>query len=53
MKKTAKVEVSLRNIKASAITELREQRMIPKDEKNNSFTMDVPPGDIRVVKIKN
>ena len=52
MSKTAKVEVSLRNIKASAITELREQKAIVRDDKNNSFTVDVPPGDIRVVKIK-
>ncbi|MFA6569027.1 MAG: hypothetical protein WCS96_12515 [Victivallales bacterium] len=52
MSKTAKVEVSLRSIKASAITELREQKIVPRDDKNNSFTVDVPPGNIRVVKIK-
>ena len=51
--KTANVEVSLGKIKASEITELREQRMVPKNQKANSFTVAVPPGDIRVVKIKN
>lgn len=51
--KTAKVEVLLRNIKASFITELREQKAIAHDEKNNSFVVDVPPGGIRVIKIKN
>jgi len=53
MTKTAKVEVSLRNIKAAAITELREQKSIPKDDKNNSFSIEIPPGDVRVLKIKN
>ena len=52
MSKTAKVEVSLRDINAATITELREQKEIRKDDKNNSFTVDVPPGDIRVIKIK-
>lgn len=51
--KTANVEVSLGKIKASEITELREQRTVPKNQKANSFTVAVPPGDIRVVKIKN
>ena len=50
--KTAQVEVSLKDIRISKITELREQRAVSKDDKNNSFTIDVPPGDIRVVKIE-
>jgi hypothetical protein len=50
--KTANVEVSLRNIKASEITELREQRTVPKNHKSNSITVAVPPGEIRVVKLK-
>ncbi|MFA6569422.1 MAG: hypothetical protein WCS96_14515 [Victivallales bacterium] len=53
MTKTAKVEVSLRNIKAAAITELREQKTVLKDDKNNSFSIEVPPGNVRVLKIKN
>lgn len=50
--KTAKVDVSLKGIKLAKVTELREQRAIPKDDKNNSFTMHVPSGNIRVVKIE-
>jgi hypothetical protein len=51
--KTAKVEVFLRNIKASTVTELREQKIVPKDDKNNSFNIEVPPGAVRVFKIGN
>ena len=50
--KTAKVEVSLKNIKAAEITELREQKAIVKDGKTNAFTVEVPPGGVKVVKIK-
>ena len=50
--KTAKVVVFLRDIKVSKITELLEQRAVPKNDKNKSFTVDVPPGDIRVIKIE-
>ena len=50
--KTAKVEVSLKDIRISKITELREQITIPMDDKIKSFTIDVPPGDIRVIKIE-
>lgn len=50
--KTAKVEVFLRDIKVSKITELRFQRAVAKNDKNKSFTVDVPSGDIRVVKIE-
>ncbi|OGV82986.1 MAG: hypothetical protein A3K19_32610 [Lentisphaerae bacterium RIFOXYB12_FULL_65_16] len=50
--KTAKVEVCLRDIRVSKITELREQRTVPVDGKNHAFTIDVPPGDVRIVKIE-
>ena len=50
--KTAKVEVNLKDLKVTAVTELREQKAIALD-KNNSFTIEVPPGDVKVVKIKN
>jgi len=43
MSKTARVEVSLKDIRAAAITELREQKTIAKDEKSNTFSVDVPP----------
>jgi len=52
MSKTAKVEVSLKDVNTSEITELREQKTIAKDDKNNSFSVDVPPGGIKVIKIK-
>ena len=52
LSKTAKIEVFLKDIKAATITELREQKDIRKDVKNNSFTVDVPPGDIRIIKIQ-
>ena len=69
MTKTAKVEVALRNIQATEITELREQHSIRSrqsklskllgklrsilrpDNKHNSFTVDVLPGEVRVAKI--
>jgi len=50
--KTAKVEVSLGYIKASKIIELREQRAVPINNNNKSFTIDVPPGEVKVVKIE-
>jgi hypothetical protein len=49
--KTAKVVVSLRNMKVSKLTELRGERELPLDYATNSFTIDVPAGEIRVVKI--
>jgi hypothetical protein len=52
MTKTAKVEVFLRNIKASAMTELRGGEVLPINEKTNCFSIEVPPGDVRVIKIK-
>jgi hypothetical protein len=53
MSKTAKVVVSLRDINASAITELRGHKALQKDVGNNSFTVIVPPGDIKICKITN
>jgi hypothetical protein len=53
MTKTAKVEVSLGNIQAAEVTDLRDQKIIPKDGKTNSFSIGVPPGDVRVFKIIN
>jgi uncharacterized protein Smg (DUF494 family) len=50
--KTAKVEVFLRDIKVSTIIELRNQRTLSTGSKNNSFTIEVPPGSIRVVRIE-
>jgi hypothetical protein len=35
----------------SKVTELREPRMVPVDDRNHSFSITVPPGDVRVVKI--
>ena len=51
-KKTARVEVLLRNIIPEKITELREDKKISWDNKENSFFIDVGPGDVRVVKIE-
>jgi hypothetical protein len=51
--KTAKVEVSLKDMKSSGVTELREQKTLALEEKRNSFAVEVPPGEVRVVKIKD
>ena len=51
--KTAKVEVFLKDLQSSGITELREQKVITLDEKRNSFTIEVPPGEVKVIKIKD
>gem|GEM_PF-1482063 len=50
--KTAKVQVSLRKIRAETITELRRQEAIQVEHGSNSFTIEVPPGGIRVVRIE-
>ncbi len=52
MSKIARVEVFLRNIKAETITELSGQKTVPKEHRSNSFTIDVPPGDVRIIKIE-
>lgn len=52
LSKTAQVEVFLRCIKATTVTELREQKAIECGDQNHVFTVDVPPGAIRVIKIK-
>jgi hypothetical protein len=52
MSRTAKVEVFLRKIKAFSITELVAPGTVSKDDKTNSITINVPPGEIRVIKIE-
>jgi hypothetical protein len=49
--KTAKVKVFLKKIKAKKIVELRKQKLIPL-HKDNSFTVEVDPGNLKVIKIK-
>lgn len=51
LSKTAKVEVFLKDIKSSGIIELREQKVIAQDDKCNSFTIEIPSGDVKVIKI--
>ncbi len=51
--KTAKVEVNLKDLKVTAVTELRSEKTVPHDEKSNSFKIEVPPGEIRIVKIQH
>ena len=53
LSKTAKVEVSLKDIKVSRISELRERIEIPLDAIGNSFAVEVPPGGVRVIKLHN
>lgn len=50
--KTAEVKVWLKDMKVSAITELRENKKIERDEKINAFSINVPPGEVRIVKIQ-
>ena len=50
--KTAEVEIFLRNIKAETITELRGKNAVQTIRGSNSFTIKVPPGDIRIVRIE-
>jgi len=52
MSKTARVEVFLRDITAATITELRGQKILQKEHRSNAFTIEVPPGDIRIIKIE-
>jgi len=52
MSKTANVKIFLKNIKSSKISELRKQKTISLNQKNNSFTIKIAPGDIKIVKIK-
>ena len=53
MTKTANIEVFLKNMKNSGITELRTGKEIAFNKTNNSFVVTVPPGEVKVVKIKN
>ncbi|MFA5330280.1 MAG: hypothetical protein WC384_20980 [Prolixibacteraceae bacterium] len=52
MAKTAKVEVSLREIKTLKITELIGMTAVSKSLTSNSFTVDVPPGRVKIIKIE-
>jgi hypothetical protein len=48
---TSKVTVELRRLKVTGLQELRTDRPVALDQANSAFTIDVGPGDIRVVKI--
>ena len=48
---TAKVTVALRELKAAGVRELREGAPVVFDRDKNAFTLEVGPGDIRIVKI--
>ena len=47
----AKVEVDMRNLHVAGVRELREEKDIAWDHDKNSFSINVGPGDIRIVKI--
>ena len=49
--KTSTVNVALGEIKAGSIVELRARTALHLDEKSNSFSIDIPPGEVRIVKI--
>jgi hypothetical protein len=49
--KSVKIKVFLKNIKANKIIELREQKLITLN-KNNYFTVQVEPGNVKVIEIK-
>ena len=48
---TAKVVLRLRNLRATGVRELRQDKPLSLDRKTNSVTVEVGPGDITVVKI--
>lgn len=49
--KTARVEVSLKGLRAATITELRGDQPIAYHQNSHRFAVDVAPGDVRVLKI--
>jgi len=48
---TAKVTVALHELKAAGVRELRNDTPVVFDRDKNAFTIEVGPGDIRIVKI--
>lgn len=48
---TATVTVKLRALRASSVTELREDKPLTVDRGRNDFRLDVGPGDVRIIKI--
>ncbi|MCK9412515.1 MAG: hypothetical protein M0Q53_09460 [Prolixibacteraceae bacterium] len=49
--KTAKVEVALKDIRAINITELIGMKVVSKNNKTNSFNVEVPPGGVKIIRI--
>ncbi|MEN6549873.1 MAG: hypothetical protein ABFE07_27845, partial [Armatimonadia bacterium] len=48
---TARVTVRMRALRASSVRELRQGTRIAVDAGRNAFTIDVGPGDVRVIHI--
>lgn len=48
---TAKVTVDLRAIRAAGLRELRAEKDLVLEQGKNTFTIEVGPGDVRIVKI--
>lgn len=50
--KTATVKVYLKDLKVSKLTELLSGKTVKHNKTTNSFDVNVPPGDIKIIKIK-
>ncbi|MEN6645538.1 MAG: hypothetical protein ABFE08_24090 [Armatimonadia bacterium] len=48
---TARVTVRMRALRASSVRELRQGTRIAVDARRNAFTIDVGPGDVRIIHI--